>query len=63
MNIHFQVFDSKLPSEFTCRRPGGGYFMWVSGPPDFDSDAFSKWCLKEREVQVRTKNCPVKQHW
>ena len=52
MNIHFQVFDSKLPEGFTCRRPGGGYFMWVSGPTGFDSDAFSKWCLKEKEVQV-----------
>ena len=47
------MFDSKLPEGFTCRRPDGGYFIWVSGPPDFDSDAFSKWSLKEREVQVR----------
>lgn len=48
----FKVLDESLPAGFTCLRPDGGYFIWMSGPPGFNSDVFSDWCVKRHCVQV-----------
>ena len=53
LDAMFSVLDKDLPVGFTCARPGGGYFVWVTGPEGFDSEAFTPWCQKEHGVQVR----------
>ena len=54
------IFDSKLPKSFECRIPGGGYFIWISGPSCFDSNAFSTFCKDHFAVQVLpgSASCP-----
>ncbi len=52
MSAIFDEFSASLPAGFVSFRPGGGYFVWVTGPAGFDSDKFSVWALKERRVQV-----------
>ena len=46
------VFDQNLPKSFECKFPGGGYFLWVTGPQDFDAKTFSQFCKDKHKVFV-----------
>jgi DNA-binding transcriptional MocR family regulator len=46
------VFEKYLPKKFDCKVPGGGYFLWITGPPDFDAKAFSLFCKEQFKVSV-----------
>ena len=35
-----------LPADFTFRLPCGGMFLWVKGPPEFDSEQFLSFAIK-----------------
>ncbi|MBN2718037.1 MAG: PLP-dependent aminotransferase family protein [Deltaproteobacteria bacterium] len=36
-----------LPHDFTFNIPSGGMFLWVSGPPGFDSENFLPFAIRE----------------
>ena len=53
MSSACQIFSDNLPRGFECKNPGGGYFLWVTGPLNsFDSSIFADFCLKEFKVKV-----------
>ena len=46
------ALERGLPPNFQCNIPVGGYFLWVTGPPDFDAKTFSTYCKEQFSVQV-----------
>jgi 2-aminoadipate transaminase len=46
------ALERGLPPNFQCNIPGGGYFLWVTGPQDFDAKKFALYCKDEYSVQV-----------
>lgn len=52
MRSVLKVLDSNLPKEFKCLKPQGGYFIWVSGPENWNALEFSKWCKTNYSVQT-----------
>ncbi len=48
-----EILDSDLPSGFSSTRPRGGYFIWVTGPPDgFSASEFAKALLEAKRIFV-----------
>lgn len=41
LNVIDAVFKSDLPDKFQCIKPTGGYFLWVTGPKDFNAKDFA----------------------
>lgn len=39
LDVLADALDAYFPAEFRWRRPDGGLFVWVEGPPGFDADA------------------------
>ena len=53
MSSACDIFKDNLPLGFECKNPGGGYFLWVTGPLNsFDSTKFSDFCLDKYKVKV-----------
>ena len=53
MSAACEIFKDNLPDGFECKNPGGGYFLWVTGPLDsFDSSKFADYCLGKYKVKV-----------
>ena len=53
MEACLSILNRKLPDGFECNEPGGGYFLWITGPIDsFDGDRFSHFCMEEFNVKV-----------
>jgi len=43
LNAMVEVFDKSLPKGFHFNLPNGGYFLWVTGPEDFDAKEFGNF--------------------
>ena len=53
-----KVLNEKLPNGFKCNQPGGGYFLWITGPSEkFDSGKFAEFCLSKYKVKVLPGSC------
>ena len=53
MSSACKIFKDDLPNGFECKNPGGGYFLWVTGPLNsFDSYKFAEFCLDKYKVKV-----------
>ena len=53
MEACLNILHNKLPDGFECNEPGGGYFLWITGPiGSFDGDRFSHYCMEKFNVKV-----------
>ncbi len=46
------IIERELPPNFQCDIPVGGYFLWITGPPNFDAKKFSLFCNEQFSLQV-----------
>ncbi len=51
MRVMCDILQDGLPVRFEVERPKGGYFVWIRGPPGFDSEQFAITCLGKYKVQ------------
>ena len=52
MKAACDILEAELPQGFTFERPQGGYFVWISGPSNFDSTKFCDQNLSSMKVAV-----------
>lgn len=45
------ALDKYLPCQFTYQKPNGGYFVWVTFPPEVDCDKLFEICKKKYLVE------------
>ena len=44
------ALEQSLPAGFTFARPNGGFFIWVTGPPNFVAENAAKICKEKHNV-------------
>ncbi len=47
-----KVFEDNLPEGFSCAKPIGGYFMWITGPESFSASAFAESLAEAHNIHV-----------
>ena len=47
---------SNLPPGFEFESPKGGYFIWITGPKDFDGSKFSDYCIANERIRILAGN-------
>lgn len=62
-NALCNALDTDIPEgQISYRRPEGGYFVWVTFPPEVDCDKLSKVCMEKYDPHSaassgKFKNC------
>ncbi|KAH8371236.1 hypothetical protein KR093_006712 [Drosophila rubida] len=44
------ILNAELPQECHFSAPRGGYFIWISLPPELDAREFGQYCLKYEKI-------------
>ena len=47
-----EFLRSNLPPGFEFESPKGGYFIWITGPKDFDGCKFSEYCIANEMIRI-----------
>ena len=51
-----EFLRSNLPPGFEFESPKGGYFIWITGPKDFDGCKFSEYCIANEMIRILAGN-------
>jgi len=50
------VLTRVLPSGFAVSQPTGGYFLWITGPPDFEAESVLVKCRERHNIVFQPGN-------